>query len=93
MADKPSADGKPGTQAPFSRWIVPPGSTAIYELTMTIARALDTTSPGDLRHRAGIVRSAAVRLAADPDAGDEKVMLEVWNVRDALRDCGGSERR
>jgi hypothetical protein len=58
---------------------VPPGSTAIHELATTIASALDAEDPGELAGRAGTVRSAASRLAADRDAGDEEIMTEVWN--------------
>jgi hypothetical protein len=81
---------------PYSRRVVPPGSSALREFLITVVRALDVQPPNEARDlaayryllaaRARAVRHTARRLLDDREADDEDVMIAVWSLRDQLSD-------
>jgi len=83
-------------QAPYSRRVVPPGSSALRELLTTVASALEVKPPTEARDlaayryllaaRARAVRHTVRRLLDDREAEDEDVMIAVWALRDQLRE-------
>jgi hypothetical protein len=83
-------------EAPYSRRVVPPGSSALRELLATLVSALEVKPPTEARDlaayryllaaRARAVRQAARRLLDDREADDEDVMIAVWSLRDQLRE-------
>lgn len=82
--------------APYSRRMVPPGSSALREFLTTVVTALDVQPPNEARDiaayryllaaRARAVRHTARRLLDDRQADDEDVMIAVWALRDQLTD-------
>lgn len=82
--------------APYSRRVVPPGSSALREFLATVVSALDVQPPSEARDiaayryllvaRARAVRHTARRLLDDRQADDEDVMIAVWVLRDQLSD-------
>jgi hypothetical protein len=89
--------GTPGTwRVPYSRRVVPPGSSALRELLMTVAAALEVKPPTEARDiaayhylvvaRARVVRHTARRLLDDREADDEDVMIAIWALRDQLHE-------
>lgn len=88
---------RPGAApAPYSRRVVPPGSSALREFLLTVVSALDVQPPNEARDiaayryllaaRARAVRHTARRLLDDREADDEDVMIAVWSLRDQLSD-------
>jgi hypothetical protein len=89
--------GTPGAwRVPDSRRVVPPGSSALRELLITVVAALEVKPPTEARDiaayhylvvaRARAVRHTARRLLDDREADDEDVMIAVWALRDQLHE-------